>query len=169
MAISRLLVNGSLSEILELARNLGSCRQELAFSEFQATLFDLRMGAEEILGYWNAIDVRACKSGCSFESGNDTQLSTTCGILLDTKKFSRNLLLYRLVELKFPGLLSVSIKTVPHKGKVLSGRWEYAGEGKRNVLVLRFPSAEQERPKKSRLRRRRSRWRDERHSMLDRW
>jgi hypothetical protein len=137
MAIREMLVNGSFLQLQNEARELGRCKSLSCFEEFLKRLASLGMEKEEASVYWDAID----NSTNWIIASDDRQVATEYGILLDARKFPRNLLLYRLVELMFPNILRVSIQTIPHANRVLSGRWEYAGVGKKNVMILRFPSA----------------------------
>lgn len=133
MAIEKLLVNGSLSEFRSFIVDVGFLRSSWNYCIFESTLRSLGMDWDEIRAFWDAIDVKSCGPGYLTTSTFDTRLSASSGVLLDSRQFPRNLLLYRLFQLKFPGVLTVVIKTVQHTGTVLGGRWEFAGPGTKKV------------------------------------
>lgn len=145
MAISELLVNGSFLTFCEQASELGRYRMDNCRKCFLDRLTGLGMGEVEAVSYWDAID----RSMGSDTWVGDRKLAMDCGILLDAQKFPRNFLLYRLVQLLFPGVLKVGIRTIDQESTVLQSRWEYAGLNKKNVMVFTLPSSA---PKKARTR-----------------
>lgn len=137
MAIKDILVNGSLAELRKNAQEVGKLRKENRFQEFLKYLASLGMETNEATEYWNAVD----DSMGWVVTDDDRKIAEECGILLDAQKCPRNLLLYRIVELMFPALLRITMKTIDHHAVILEKRWEYAGPHKRNVMMLSFPSA----------------------------
>ena len=150
MAVQKWL-GDSFCGLVCVASRLGDAARSFEFGKFQTTLRDLGMKDDEILDVWNGIDT---KQSCGSFKEDDRNLSARCGILLNGALFPQNLLLYRLMSLLYPDVLnSVFVKTVSCKKGVKQGRWEYAGEKQKNVLVLRFPSETRPKPKKLRKRR----------------
>lgn len=140
MAIAKWLMGDSLNQLTVVAKTLGAYRRSLDAENFQSTLLGLGMNIDEIVDCFNAIDARCFDARHYAGATVDTKFSVACGILLCNDKLPRNFLLYRLVQLMNPELLSVSITVIPHKASITPGRWEHAGKGLKRVLMIRLPT-----------------------------
>lgn len=146
MAVQQWL-GDSFCAFVSTVTQLGNAAKSFEFGRFQTILRELGMQDDEIIRLWNGIDGK--RTSCGSWKGGDRDIAAQCGILLDSTLFPGNFLLYRLLSLVQPNiLLSVSVETIPSKRNIKPGRWEFAGEGKQNVLNLKFPATK----KKSRNR-----------------
>lgn len=134
MSIQETLVNGSLDEFVADAQVVARLRRSDNFSDFRDHLVGLGMSYGEVVDFWNSIDLSYGLSTKRPETDANTQLSLRCGVMLDSRMFPRNLLLYRLIQLRFPGRIAMSIRTVRDRGCVLKGRWEFVDGKSRKVL-----------------------------------
>ncbi len=136
MSIQDTVVNGSLDAFIADAQHIAELGRSGNFSDFRNCLIGWGMNEGEIVDFWNSIDLSYGLSTKRPETDANTQLSLRCGILLDSRKMPRNLLLYRLIQLRFPGWISITIRTVRDRGHVLGGRWEFVDGKSRKVLHL---------------------------------
>lgn len=126
MSHTDLNVAGLASErdvLIETYTRLGHYRQAGDQAEFERTLQALGMTEAEAGGYWGALSqprVNSSESLAWKKARNNTEMAQAFGILLNSRYFPRNWLLYRLMECHLPDILRVGVVGHEHLGGVKS-------------------------------------------------
>ncbi len=111
--------------LVSIATKLGHCHTAGDQDEFVRALQAMDVPEDDARAYWDSIDVKSCKDhqNDTAEIGdvkNNSQLAARLGVLLDSSKFPRNLLLYRLLEHHFPDFFRVQVTGSVHMGGINS-------------------------------------------------
>ena len=131
MSVSNVTVNSFAEEaqmVVQIAANLGEYRQKSQWEKFERALMAMGMESREVAQHWQEIIPTKATNGFGNGQGVidwnkiqcNTDLASRLGIILDSNKRPRNLLLYRLMELHFPDFFEVQVSGTIHMGGIAS-------------------------------------------------
>jgi len=131
MSVSSVTVNSFAEEaqmVVQIAANLGKYRQENQWEKFERALMAMGMESQEVAQHWEEMVAKKATNDADNEHEAidwsriqcNTDLAIRLGVILDSNRRPRNLLLYRLMALHFPDFFEVQVSGTVHMGGAAS-------------------------------------------------